>query len=369
MKTIPVIIFFLVALIILSLAHTFVFASWARFFSLSRMARRVLGGGFIVLTLGFIGSAWLSHYVDNSLSRLLYQGTSVWVGLFSNLFIATVIAWPIYLLLSRYAGPQSVAIVFAVLAAGVLLLTFYGVVNAKNIYYRSESVKIDDLPSSWKGKKVAQVSDIHLNNIHNEGYLETVIEGLNKDNLSAVFLTGDFFDGMDGQLDKLAEPLSRLKTDKGIYFVSGNHEMYMGLEKAVAALEKQGVVCLLDQKRSIDGLEVVGLTFPDRDGLRRDLVKELETLDVKRPSIFLFHDPRDVEKIAATERVSLMLSGHTHNGQLWPYNFIVRQIYSIYSIGRHQVGNMVQFTTTGAGTWGPPMRTTGRPEVVIFTLE
>lgn len=369
MKTIPIIIFFLIALIILGLAHTFVFASWARFFSLSQLTRRVLGGGFIVLTLGFIGSAWLSHYVDNSFSRLLYQSTSVWVGLFSNLFIGTIIAWPIYLLLNRYASQQSVIAVFAFFAVGVLALTVYGVVNAKNIYYRSETVKMDGLPQSLKGMKAAQISDIHLNNIHNEKYLESVVERLNKENISVVFLTGDFFDGMDGQLDKLVEPLSRLKTDKGIYFISGNHEMYMGLDKAVAALEKQGVICLLDQKKSIDGLEIVGLTFPDRDGLRRDLAKELNTLDVKKPSIFLFHDPRDVERVAETDRVSLMLSGHTHNGQLWPYNFIVRQIYGIYSIGRHQVGNMVQFTTTGAGTWGPPMRSTGRPEVVIFTLE
>jgi predicted MPP superfamily phosphohydrolase len=368
-KYLPFVLFFSLALGVLALSHFFVFVSWSKFFNFSINTRRYIGVLFIALTCGFIFSAWLSHFNDTIWSRGLYQLTATWLGLFSNLFWLTIIAWPLYLVGVRYLNQGQLNILVILLLSLALIATLFGYFNAKNIYYRQETVKINKLPAGWQGKRLALLSDVHLNNIHDEKFLRPIIEELNKKNITAVLLTGDFFDGMDGELDNLVKPLKDLKTENGTYFISGNHETYMGLARAEKALSDSGVKILDDKKIIIDGLSIAGVRFPERDGLRRDLVGEIVKMDLQSPSIFLYHDPREVEQIAATGRVDLMLSGHTHNGQLWPYNFLVRWIYGIYGIGLHQVGEMTQFTTTGVGTWGPPIRTSGRPEVVIFTLQ
>lgn len=369
MKIFPIIFFFAFVLAFLFATHYFVYFSLSKFLNFSLLQRRILGASFLVLTVGFVGSALFSHYVDNIMSQALYSLTSTWLGLFSNLVWAVIIFWPLYLLLQKTIAPKYLLVVMAVLCAGILLLTVVGLRNAQRINFRQEQIKINNLPAWWQGKKIVQLSDAHLNNIHDEKFLEPIVERINQEKVAAVFLTGDFFDGMDGRLENLATPLKQLETEKGIYFISGNHEMYMGLDKATQALTANGVIVLDDSKVAVEGLEIAGLRFPERDGLRRDLVQEIEKLDLKAPSIFLYHDPRQVEEVAATGRVSLMLSGHTHNGQLWPYNFVVRWIYGKYAVGLHRLGEMTHFTSIGAGTWGPPMRTTGQPEVVIFTLE
>lgn len=369
MKTLPIIFFFGLVLLVLIAAHFFVLTSISRFLNLGLFAQRVLGLSFVLLTLSFVGSSIYSHFINNTFSKFIYLFSSSWLGLFSNLFWAVIIFWPIFLFFENKLKSGNLLVMMGALVIGVLILTVYGYSQAQNIYYRQEVVKINNLPLWWKGKIIVQLSDIHLNNIHNESFLQPIVDEINKQNVSLVVLTGDIFDGMDGALESQVEPLKNIKSAKGMYFISGNHETYMGLGNATSALEKVGVKMLLDKKVELEGLSVAGIKFPERDGLRRDLVKEIETLDLRTPSILLYHDPRQIEAIAKTGRVNLMLSGHTHNGQLWPYSYVVRMIYGIYGIGRHQVGEMTQFTTTGAGTWGPAMRNTGRPEVTFFTLE
>lgn len=369
MRNLSIAVFFLFALSILALGHYFVYASWSNFFSLSESHKKYLGIAFFLLTVGFIASSAFSHYADTFISRSFYELTSTWLGLFSNLFIGTIIAWPLYLLLHNKINEKNLLMIFGVMFVVIILTTIAGYINARIINYRHETVVINNLPNWWQGKKVVQLTDVHLNNTHDELFLEPIIEQVDKEKVAAVFLTGDFFDGMDGNLENITASLKKLQTEKGVYFISGNHETYMGLDKAVKALESHGVKVLLDEKVNVEGLDIAGARFPERDGLRRDLVKVLTDLNVNSPSIFLYHEPRSIKEIADTGRVDLMLSGHTHNGQLWPYNFVVRMIYGIHAIGRHQVGNMTQFTSSGAGTWGPPIRTSARPEVVIFTLE
>lgn len=369
MKIMPIIFFFSLVLTVLLAAHVFVWMSLVRFLELGAAASRFLGLGFVFLTIGFVGSALYSHYIDSATSESVYLLTSFWLGFFSNLFWAVIIYWPLYLVFqSRFKGNLFLAVMLFLLA-GVIIMTIFGIWNAGRINYRQETITVKDLPAKWQGKKVAHLSDSHLNNIHNEKLILPIIERLNQEGVSAVFLTGDYFDGMGGQLDALAAPLKKLKAEKGIYFVSGNHEMYMGVQKAYRTLSANGVSILNDKKVEKDGLSIVGVEFPERDGLRRDLVEAVERLDVQQPSILLYHDPRQVEELAETSRISLMLSGHTHNGQIAPYNYVVRWIYGKYARGRNQASEMQVFISIGAGTWGPPMRTTGRPEVVIITLE
>ena len=368
MNIISFVIFFLVALAILTLGNVFVIFSWARFINLTHSQIVQASIVFGAFTLAFIVSMFLSHYVINIFTRIIYVLSATWIGFFSTLFIMTIIAWAVYIVLPS-SLTQYYGYIFVLILLIDLSLSIFGVFNARNLDFRQEEVKIANLPIEWQGKKVVQLSDVHLSEINNQVFLQKIVDRLNQEKAAAVFLTGDFFDGTDGDLSRIVEPLKNLQTEKGIYFIYGNHEMYMGMDKAKEVLEKYKVKILDDSKVQVDGLTIAGLRFPMRDGLRRDLVKEITKLEVTKPSIFLYHDPRQVEDIAQSGRVDLMLSGHTHNGQLWPYNYVVRLIYGIYSIGRHQVGEMVQFTSKGVGTWGPMMRTTGRPEVVIFTLK
>jgi predicted MPP superfamily phosphohydrolase len=246
------------------------------------------------------------------------------------------------------------------------LLSIGGLINDRLITYPRKNLAIADLPAAWQRKKIAQLSDLHLNSAETSR-LPQIAARLNQENLAALFITGDFFDGSDKNLAKLAQPLASIKTDYGTYFVTGNHESYMDTKKAVAVLESLGVIVLDDKKINLGGIEIAGLSYA-QPGKTANIEERLENLDLKKPSILLYHEPRGVKKLAKNDQISLAFFGHTHNGQLWPFNLIVRLIYGRFANGLQTENRLITYTSAGAGSWGPPMRTNSHPEVAIFEL-
>ena len=173
---------------------------------------------------------------------------------------------------------------FGLAAVGLTLLySAYGVVNAYHPRIVNCTVRIKNLPPGWKGKTLVQLSDVHLGRILGADFLARIVAKVNAQNPAMVLITGDLFDGSDGNLEALVAPLNRLVAPQGIYFVTGNHETYLGVPRSLAALRATPVKVLSDERVVIDGLQVVGISYPER-GHALDFAEKMAMLPEFRPS-------------------------------------------------------------------------------------
>jgi hypothetical protein len=231
------------------------------------------------------------------------------------------------------------------------------------------NVHVEGLPALWKGKTAVWVSDTHLGQVRNLGFARSIaslVESLNPD---IVLLGGDLFDGVAAEPDLLLEPFSRLSPRYGTFFVAGNHEEFSESRLFVDAVRRSGIRVLQNEKVEIDGLQIVGVAY--RDTRREDsfrTVLENISVDRKRPTILLRHAPFHLN-VAEEHGISLQLSGHTHHGQVFLFRFITQQVYQGYDYGLKRHGHLIVYTSSGTGTWGPPMRLDTKPEIVAFTFE
>jgi hypothetical protein len=185
----------------------------------------------------------------------------------------------------------------------------------------------------------------------------------------AIFIAGDLYDGTAIDAGRAAEPLSKLTAPHGVYFVAGNHEQFGDDSKYLNAIAAAGVRVLSNEKVEVDGLQIVGV--PYRNAVQDEQFASVlhgVRLDRNRASILLTHAP-DNPQIAEAAGVSLQLSGHTHLGQFIPWSWMARRIYRQFVYGLSRIGKMQVFTSSGAGTWGPPLRLGSNPEIVVLEFE
>ena len=161
-----------------------------------------------------------------------------------------------------------------------------------------------------------------------------------------------------------------LDPERGIFFITGNHENFLGTDQVFAAFQNTRVRILQDQVVDVDGLKVIGISYPKR-GENKDVVGVLHSLEkyfAGKPNVFLFHAPVHIEEFK-NSGVNLQLSGHTHRGQIFPFRYITELVYKGHDYGLYRMGDYTLYTTNGAGTWGPAMRTGNTPEIVVVTLQ
>jgi predicted MPP superfamily phosphohydrolase len=218
---------------------------------------------------------------------------------------------------------------------------------------------------------------------------------------------------MDASIMDLIKPLNQLSAPQGVYFISGNHETYVGIRRALHVLNQTKIRVLHNEIIDVDGLQIIGISYP---GIKeQNDIRGLDKLEQKSsntaPRILLFHTPTSINpkgedefgqhfstywvpdtsfklhkrefgqhfstywvpdtsfKLHKRLGVNLQLSGHSHAGQMVPFGFLTKLIYSGYDYGLHQEDGFHIYTTSGVGTWGPPMRTGNSPEIVCIKLQ
>lgn len=362
---------FITAIFAVSLiSHYFFYYSFTRFFRITDAPRRhFLMGVFIFLSVSFIIATFVAHSYENAFTRAFYFGTGFWLGLLVNLMMACLAGW-LATWATRLAGHSPNTVIIGSMVFGMALLySVYGVWNASNPRVTNVNISIRNLPDGWEGRTIVQLSDVHLGHVYKTDFLKKVVDKVNSLHPDMVVITGDLFDGMDGKLSEMVGPLDDLQAPDGVYFITGNHETYLGVDEAFAALGKTKVTILNDEVRDIGGLQLVGISYPKR-GQNIDLYKTITSLKgfVKgKPTILLYHAPLHIDE-ARRAGVNLQLSGHTHKGQIFPVVFITDMVYKQYAYGLHKIGDYSIYTTDGVGTWGPPMRTGNSPEIVDIHL-
>jgi predicted MPP superfamily phosphohydrolase len=355
---------------VLFLTHYLLYETWI----FSPAGSETAGAFWIRLALGFlsvsfIAASLLAFRYTNPALRALYRVAAVWMGLVSFLFLAAVSSWIIFGV-ARLAGlnmnfHRTVELLFAAAAVAGL----YGVFNASWMRITRTTVRLANLPAAWRGRRAALISDVHLGHVRNGSFLRRLVAKILKEEPDAIFVAGDLYDGTAIDARRAAEPLRELVAPHGVYFVAGNHEQFGDDSKYLNAIAAAGVRVLSNEKVEVDGLQIIGVPYRNGTEDRRfaSVLHDI-ALDRDRASILLTHAP-DHPEIAEAAGVSLQLSGHTHLGQFLPWSWMARRIYRQFVYGLSRIGKMQVFTSSGAGTWGPPLRLGSNPEIVMLQFE
>ncbi|MBV8053123.1 MAG: metallophosphoesterase [Acidobacteriaceae bacterium] len=230
-------------------------------------------------------------------------------------------------------------------------------------------MRLANLPEAWRGRRAALISDLHLGHVRNGSFLRRMVATVLSEEPDAIFIAGDLFDGTAIDARLAAEPLKQLAAPQGVYFVAGNHDQFRDDRKYLNAVADTGIRVLSNEKVEVDGLQIIGV--PYRNAFHRSRfasILQAIGLERDRASILLTHAP-DHPDIAEAAGISLQLAGHTHLGQFIPWSWIVRRIYRQFVYGLSRIGNMQAFTSSGAGTWGPPLRLGSNPEIVVLEFQ
>lgn len=362
--------FIISALAILLGSHYLLYLSVLYFFSVvDPVVKTTLFSALAFWAVSFILATLLMMLKENFVTRSFYFISGFWEGLFMNLMMATISIWIIFDISQLIKSDINVAALATFFFSLALLYSLYGVWNARSPRIKNISVFIPNLPNCWKNKRIVQLSDIHIGHVNRKKFVKDVTKKVNSIEPEMVVITGDLFDGMDGDLESPVKLINGIKSKRDVFFITGNHETYLGLNQVKNDLAKTNAVMLNDEVRDIDGLKLIGINYPDRTEKKNMLaiLKSLQHNFIGQPNILLYHSPVRINEIKDMG-VNLELCGHTHRGQLFPLNYISRLIYKKYHYGLHTIGTYTLYTTSGTGSWGPPMRTGNAPEIVAITL-
>lgn len=322
----------------------------------------------VVLGFSFMFASLLSFRFSNPLVAYIYRFASIWLGMLNYLFWAACLswlAWYAWLALSTDPAPARPWIA-GVLIAIAVAAGIYGMLNASWIRVRRVHVELPGLPASWRGRKAVLVSDVHLGNINGAAFARRIVAMTANLEPDVVFIPGDLFDGTRADLDILVAPFKELTPRFGVFFSTGNHEEFTHKEHYVKAAADAGMRVLDNEKVTVDGLHIAGVPFGDSSSpLRLRAALEKMQINPAEASILLNHVP---SRLPVVERagVAMQLSGHTHGGQFFPYTLFTRRIFGKFIHGLHRFGPLLVYTSTGAGTWGPPMRVGTHSEIVLL---
>lgn len=334
---------------------------------------------FLIIALAYPAGRIIERYMINGPTGLLVGLGSLWLGALLY-FVLSLAVIDLVRGIARLAGfhfpAGSGTTVGIALCSLIVIAVVAGAMSGRYPTKRTLDIDISlhgrAAPNLPNPLVVAVASDIHIGNTMGPQKLARIVDLLNSAKPDVVFLVGDTVDEDLGPVLKrdLGRKLLEIRSRLGVFGVTGNHEYIGGVENACRYLAAHGVRVLRDEHVEAEGLCIVGREDPSiRWIARRDripLATLIEKANPKGPVILLDHQPFHLEQ-AAGVRVDFQLSGHTHHGQLWPLNFITGAIYE-KDWGYLRKAATQYYVSCGAGTWGTPVRTSSRPEVLVIRM-
>ena len=324
--------------------------------------------------LSMPGGFWLAYALPGRFSDLVSAWGRIWMGAFGVLLSVTATSDLARLVAEAFgAAPGwSVRQGEGTVALGFVAVG-YAVWTARRPVLERVRVAIDALPSALVGFRIVQISDVHVGEMLGRGFLEQVVERVNALNADVVAITGDLVDGTVAAVGEGVGPIANLRGREGVFSVTGNHEYYWGGPAWERRVGELGVTVLHNEHRVIrrgDASVVLGgVTDFDGGAFGADHASRPDQAFADAPEgvrVLLAHQPRSVAD-AAKAGVALQLSGHTHGGQIFPFNFFVRLQQPVIS-GLKRLFGVWVYTHRGTGFWGPPMRFGPKPEIAEITL-
>jgi predicted MPP superfamily phosphohydrolase len=379
MRATSFIVFFGSVLLIYFSVNFYIYSRGLQAFSLSPVWRKGYIIAFWLIVSCFVIGEILEHTHSSLTSEWIYRIGAFWLS-FMLYFTLTLVVLDLGRLLNHFFHflpemTQTLRFRIGIFtAAFVSLVVFAGHINALNTRVKEISLVIHKKVSGNRQMKILMASDIHLGALIGENREEGLVRIINKQRPDLVLLCGDLVDGdVASALRKnLGRHIQEIKTPMGVYAIPGNHEYIGGIQKTLPYLEGININILRDKIITLNnGVQLVGRD--DRDNRRmgyvngrKSLNELIKGLDKTYPIIVMNHQPFNLEE-AVNEGVDLHLSGHTHHGQLWPFNYITKAVYEL-SWGYLLKGKTNFYVSSGFGSWGPPVRLGNTPEVVVFNI-
>lgn len=352
---------FLLIVLIYALANFYIGRKLYKSFKLviPNLSRKVflsVYGGFALITIAsFLGAGGIVKYIN-----------AYWMGLFCYLFVFSVICDLVFLVFGKkYRNYKGFVALF--LSACFVIFGLFNAASVKNTKYTVDLENCD--------MKIVLISDLHLGAVGSEKRLEKVIDEVNKKNSDIVCIVGDIFDNDFYEVHdttRVKELLSSVNSKYGVYACLGNHDTGKTVDRMISFIDECGITLLKDEYAVIDEkLILCGRldSHPIGEGLKRgDITKYFkawETLDL--PVVIMDHNPGNIREYG--EEVDLIVCGHTHKGQLFPANFITNMIFDVdYGHFKRDEKSPDVIVTSGAGTWGMPIRVGSYCEVVTISV-
>jgi len=255
----------------------------------------------------------------------------------------------------------------AAIAGGAVLLTAVGLVQARRPTVVRVTVPIQDLPPDLAGLRIVQLSDLHVGPTIRRPFVDAVVDVANALAPDLVAVTGDVADGFVPELRDHVAPLARLRAPLGSFFVTGNHEYYWDPRGWTRELERLGLSVLSNEHRLLirgnGRLLLAGVTDLSAGPDPVAAIAGAPDSDVR---VLLAHQPRSAYA-ARDAGFHLQLSGHTHGGQFFPFNLLVR-LFQPFVAGLHRLEEMWLYVSRGTGYWGPPLRLGAPSEITLIEL-
>lgn len=316
------------------------------------------GTGFAARALAFVGFSWLGLLfllIVSTLSSELIRAGGVLMNPERRQFLSKGLS----------------------LSIGALGFTSGGIAMRgalRPIEVKTTAFELAKLHPTLDGTVIAQITDTHIGPTLQRAFVEEVVDKTNAISPDIIVLTGDIIDGSVKNLEPLLEPFRRFKAKFGVFFVTGNHEYYSGADEWIEHMRQLGIRVLRNERVEIGNasaqFDLAGIddwtahNFSEHHGA--NLKGALENRDPNRACVLLAHNPMAGTE-AIEEKVDLMLSGHTHGGQIWPFNNMVRLV-NRWVCGKYIEGNTQIYVSPGTGYWGPPMRLGTSAEIAKIVL-
>ncbi len=380
-------IFFSVLISVLGAVHYYLWARLVRDVGWPAPYHDALTAVIVALALLLPTAFLLVRLVPRRVMGPLMWGLYTWMGLMFFLFVLLIpadivrgIAWLIDLISGAPvdpARPLLLARIFGGVAGlgGVAMAGYALWAASRQVAVKPVAVALRGLPDAFAGFRIVQLSDVHVGPTIGRRFIEDLVARTNALEPDLVAITGDLVDGSVAELGAFVEPLRDLRARHGVYFVTGNHEYFSGADAWIEHLRGLGVTVLRNERVELEQggerIDLAGVDDPTgrnfAPGHGPDLARALAGRDPARPVILLAHQPRGADA-AARHGVSLQLSGHTHGGQIFPFNLLVG-LQQPFVGGLHRQGDMMIYVSVGTGYWGPPMRLGVPAEITEITLQ
>jgi predicted MPP superfamily phosphohydrolase len=369
-------IFFVIVFLIYTFINIYIFSvGWKALKSNSILAKIIY-----VLIYGIVYSSFIIAMLGRNIlplefQKILYFIGTCWMGFMLYIVFYFAITDLIYLLnrllhfLPKTITTRKFRHIQTISGYGIVFLILsVGYYNFKHPAVVEKEIVIHKKGGKYKDLKIVAFSDIHLGVAIDKKKLQKYIQLINNQKPDIILIAGDMVDNnlLPLNEEKMYEDINQLEAPLGIYFCLGNHEYLSGIEPSLEFLKKTKMTLLIDSVAQVDdSFWIIGRN-DKQGGYRNPLKKLVKQTNVSQPLILLDHEPYFLEE-AENNGIDLQISGHTHEGQLWPLNHLVNKIYEV-GYGYIQKGNSHIYVTSGLALWGPPFRVGTQSELVVLNV-
>ncbi len=308
-----------------------------------------------IFAISYPAATVLERTVSHIITRALYTIASAWMGM--SFFIITLLL--IYEILKFIFNIPPFTAGISIIAIASVIST-YAIFNS--IFLEIKEIEIS-IPNLKRDMRIVQLSDMHIGSVRNSGFIKKIVKKTNALNPHIVLITGDTADGSAKLHPYMFNDIDKLKCP--VFLGIGNHDVYEGIDNVLEVLKTTNIRVLRDEMVEIHDLQIIGVDYSFEKNYLKNVLLQLE-IDKSKPSILMYHVPTEIEAASAAG-IDLQISGHTHKGQFFPFNYLGRLVFPYFN-GLYRYNGTILYVSQGTGTWGPPMRLGSKNEITLIKL-